>query len=148
MASTIKSISAALIARLASAVTGLDAGRVAAFSGALEELAAAGGNLPFAGVSLQEASYDSLNSDNSLAEEHLAFRITVLAEDFRGRRYSLENTYGLVDGIRDALLGETLGIAGIAPFRIKNCMKSRDHEKAGLTVYEMEAVTWRVIQQT
>ncbi|MFH1070319.1 MAG: hypothetical protein V1794_11930 [Candidatus Glassbacteria bacterium] len=148
MAATIKTISDALISRLASSVTGLDSARVAAFSGSLEELAQAGRNLPFAGVSLSEARYGSLNTDNSLAEEHLTFRITVLAEDFRGRRYSLENTYGLVDGIRDALLGETLGLAGIAPFSIKNCIKSRDYEKEGLTVYEVEVATWRVVQQT
>ena len=146
MAAAIKTVSDALIEVLATEVAALNPETVSSFAGSLEEFARLGRNLPFVGVSLAEARYLTLNSDSSLAEEHLTFRLTAVAGDFRGPEYSLESSYGLVDGIRDTLLGRDLGLSGLAPLSLRRCEMDREAEKAGLTVYRFEIATWQVIQ--
>ncbi|MEA1996012.1 MAG: phage protein Gp37 [Gemmatimonadota bacterium] len=148
MAAAVKTISDAIIARLASDVESLNTGTVATFAGSIEEFVSQGLNLPFAGVALENISYQQLNTDSSLAEEHLTFRLTVVAEDFRGRRYSVENTYSLVDSIRDALMGQTLGISGLAPVTILKVEKDSQAEEFGLAVYSLQVQTWQVRQQS
>ena len=147
MASSIKTVSDAIINRLASAVDSLNQQTVATFAGSLKEFVELGRNLPFVGVALLRASYTELNSDSSLAEEHITFRLTLVAEDFRGRRFSVENTYGLIDSIRDALMGNDLALSGLAPICVKACEKDEEAEKEGLAVYRMTVATWQVRQQ-
>ena len=147
MASSIKTVSDAIINRLASAVDSLNAETVATFAGSIKEFVELGRNLPFVGVALNRARYAELNSDSSLAEEHLSFRLTLVAEDFRGRRFSVENTYGLIDSIRDALMGNDLALSGLAPITVESCEKDEEAEKEGLAVYRMTLATWQVRQQ-
>ncbi|MEA2063021.1 MAG: hypothetical protein U9P14_04935 [Gemmatimonadota bacterium] len=144
MAAAIKTISDALITRLASQVEGLSPQTVATFSGSLEEFTQQGRNVPFAGVALEEAAYDGLSSDNSIAEEYLSFSLHVLAEDFRGRGYSIENSYGLIDEIRDCLMGQTLGLEGLAPISISAVKRDEVSAEHGLAVYIMKIETWQV----
>lgn len=146
MAAAIKSISEALIGLLADEVAALNPETVTGFAGSLEEFVKLGRGLPFVGVSLAEARYLTLNSDSSLAEEHLTFRLTAIAGDFRGPQYSLENSYGLVDSLRDTLLGRDLCLSGLAPLSLHHCSMDREAEKTGLTVYRLEISTWQVIQ--
>jgi len=148
LASSIKTISDAIISRLASSVQELNSSTVATFAGSLKEFVELGCNLPFVGVALRRVRYAELSSDDSLAEEHLTFQLTIIAEDFRSRGYSLENTYGLFDSIRDCLMGRSLGIAGLAPLRVLRAELDEVAEKEGLAVYRMEIQTWQVRQQS
>ena len=148
MAAAIKTISDALIARLASQVAGLNSRTVATFSGSLGEFVEQARNVPFVGVALTQVSYIELNSDNSIAEERLSFLLTVIAEDFRGRGFSIENSYGLIDGIRDCLMGQTLDIEGLAPISISGVSRDIVSEKQGLAVYTVKLETWQVRAQS
>ncbi|HUU29374.1 MAG TPA: phage protein Gp37 [archaeon] len=148
MAALVKDISDAIIARLASGVDGLNTKTVATFAGSLEEFVELGRNLPFVGVALENIRYEELNAQGSLAEEHLTFCLTAVAEDFRGRHFSVENTYGLLDSIRNTLMGQTLGISGLAPISILKAEKDGEAEKEGLAVYRIEIRTWQVCQQS
>ena len=148
MAAAIKTISDALIARLASQVTGLNSRTVATFAGSVEEFVEQARNVPFVGVALERVNYKELNSDNSIAEECLSFRLQVIADDFRGRGYSIENSYGLIDGIRDCLMGQTLGIGSLAPISISEVSRDDDAEEQGLSVYRIGLETWQVRDQS
>ncbi|MBN2290707.1 MAG: hypothetical protein JXQ83_15340 [Candidatus Glassbacteria bacterium] len=144
MAAPIKTVSDALIARLASQVAGLNTRTVATFAGSVGDFVGQGRNVPFVGVSLDKVRYGELNSDSSIAEERLSFQLRLIAEDFRGRGYSIENSYGLIDGIRDCLLGQTLEIEGLAPVVISGVVRDEVSEKQGLAVYTVGLETWQV----
>jgi len=148
LAAAIKTISDALLVRLASQVAGLNSRTVSTFSGSLGEFVEQARNVPFVGVALTQVNYSELNSDNSIAEERLSFRLTVIAEDFRGRGFSIENSYGLIDGIRDCLMGQTLDIEGLAPISISGVSRDVASEEQGLAVYTVKLQTWQVRTQS
>lgn len=147
MASSLKTVSDALISRLASNVASLDGQSVSTFDGSTEELAAEGRRLPFAGVSIDSTGYSELSADNSLVREDIDLDLLLVAEDFRGAGYSLENTYGLLDEVRDCLLGSDLGLEGLAPLEIASCSKQQKDSERGLTVFQMRLRTWQVRQR-
>jgi hypothetical protein len=144
LAVAIKTISDALKARLVSQVASLNSKTVATFAGSIEEFIQQGRNVPFVGLVLEDVSYGELNSDNSIAEENLAFQLRIVAEDFRGRGFSLESSYGLIDEIRDCLMGQTLGIEALAPIAISGVSREGVYEKHGLAVYTLGLKTWQI----
>jgi hypothetical protein len=146
LAGSVKEISDALIARLSSYVTGLNAKTVAIFAGSIKEFVGLGSNLPFVGVALEKIDYEELNAEGSLAVERLNFCLTAIAEDFRGRSFSVENNYSLIDSIRGALMGQTLGISGLSPVSILGVERDGEAEKEGLSVYLVRINTWQVRQ--
>ncbi len=148
MAAAIKTISDALIARLASQVASLNSRTVSTFAGSLKEFVEQGRNVPFVGVVLDKVNYVELNSDNSIAQERLSFELQVIADDFRGRGYSIESSYSLIDDIRDCLMGQNLGIEGLAPISISNVRRDEVSEKQGLAVYTLGLETWQVREQS
>lgn len=148
MAAAIKTISDALIARLASQVASLNSRTVSTFAGSLKEFVEQGRNVPFVGVVLDKVNYVELNSDNSIAQERLSFELQVIADDFRGRGYSIESSYSLIDDIRDCLMGQNLGIEGLAPISISKVRRDEVSEKQGLAVYTLGLETWQVREQS
>ncbi len=147
MAADIKTISDAIIAKLASDVAELNSRTVATFTGSETDLAEQGRNLPFVGLSLASVGYTQLNADDSLAREELSFSLTVVVEDFRGQGFSLETGYGLLDHIRDCLNGARLGIEGLAPCRLSGFSVDSAAEKSGLAVFSSSLDTWQVRQR-
>ena len=144
MAAAIKTISDALIARLASQVAGLNSRTVATFAGSLGEFVEEARNVPFVGVVLERLDYLELNSDNSAARETLSFQLLAITQDFRGRGYSIENSYGLIDDVRDCLIGHNLDLEGLAPISITAVSRDGSSEKHGLAVYTVGLKTWQI----
>ncbi|MBW7996011.1 MAG: hypothetical protein FVQ81_05440 [Candidatus Glassbacteria bacterium] len=146
MAADIKTISDAIISRLAAQVPGLNSRTVATFTGSVADLAAQGRNFPFVGISLSSVNYRSLNAEESLAREELSFSVKVVVEDFRGQGFSLETGYGLLDEVRDCLLGARLGIDGLAPLELGAFRVDSAAEKEGLAVFGSSISTWQLRQ--
>lgn len=144
MASSIKAISDALISRIVSQVSSLSTRTVKSFPGfGYAEII----NFPFCGVALGGEVHEELASDGSIAKEILTFRLTLAAEDFRSARYSLESTYALIEDVRDAIMGQRLGIDGLAPISILGIAPDSFMLTLGVTVYVMTIETWQVRQQ-
>ncbi len=141
MAATLQEISEALVARLSATVPGLAA---APRYGPVRELPAGGLTPPLAAVALERAAYRPLSSDSRQVLEELTFRLTLVAEDFRGRGCGLAGGYGLLEAVRAALQGQTLGLEGLAPLELSAAVLDLKSEEAGLTVYTLKAVTWQV----
>ncbi len=147
MAADIKTISDAIIAKLAGDVAELNSRTVATFSGSTGDLAEQGRNLPFAGLSLTGVSYTQLNAEDSLAKEELSFSLRLVVEDFRGQGFSLETGYGLLDHVRDCLSGARLGIEGLAPCRLSGFNLDSAADESGLAVFSASLSTWQVRQR-
>lgn len=147
MAADIKSISDAIVSRLATQVPALNEQTVATFTGSEADLAEQGRNLPFVGLCLSSVGYRHLNAEESLAREDISFSLKVVVEDFRGQGYSLETGYGLLDDLRDCLLGARLGIDGLAPLELGSINLDSAAEKQGLAVFSTSVSTWQLRQK-
>ena len=141
---TFKQISDAIITQIAAA-TGFNTTRVGIFKGSVIDFldGAETPNLPFCGVTLISADYGEYLSDNAGCREDLTFRLTVIAEDFRGQGYSTEDNYTLLEAIRGTLLGDSLSLAGVNPLRIERIAEEADIADHGVTVYNMDISTFQ-----
>jgi hypothetical protein len=148
LAIPVKEVSDAIIGRLATGVEGLSARTAVTFAGSPGQLAESGYNVPFAGVALSGIDYEELTSDGSLARERLSFQLTLVTEDFRGPGFSIENTYGLVDRVRQALLGWTPPSGNLAPLRILSVARESESEHLGLSVFRIAVETWQIREVT
>jgi len=143
----IKTISDALINQIKTC-TRLDASRVKSFSGSVEEFAQSSCRVPFCGVVLEGTDYeeDTASVDWSIIEEHLSFKLTIIASDLRSKSYSIEDAYPLLDAIRNKVTGLNLDIDGLSPWHPVSMTKHEALEAIGITVYLLIITAWQTIQ--
>jgi hypothetical protein len=146
MAAGIKTISDALIAKLATA-SGLDSGKVKTFDGDARELVAKYKAVPFVGVKLTNVRHEAVSSDGRVAEQVLTFELLLITEVFGDAGYSIESCYGLLDTVTQKLMAETLGIDGLRPIEIKGGDKNTDLEADRITAYDYEITVKQMIQK-
>jgi len=141
---SIKTISDALIAQIATC-TRLDASRVKSFSGTPEEFARSTNRIPFCGVALDGADHpeESASADYSCVEEHLRFKLVIIASDLRGISYSMEDCYLLLDIILAKVTGLDLSISGLSPWLPGPLDKHEALEALGKTVYMLTVTAWQ-----
>jgi len=134
MAADIKTISDALISRLASQVSSLNRRTVATFGGGIGNFFTDKRvkNLPFVGVQVRRVGYEGYNSDNSVCVESLEIDLLLVIKDMRDQGFGKEAGYELIDKVRDALMGQTLGIQELVPIEIEGFEDSEDLEEFGL----------------
>ena len=143
---TLKTISDALISELATCV-GLDTSRVQTFSGSVDDFVKSTQRVPFCGVAFVDSDYEEESADFSAVQENLYFELTIIATDFREKRYTIEDSYPLIDAIKAKVTGLDLSIDGLSPFRPISCTKHRALEAVGYTVFTMRLTAWQVIQK-
>ena len=143
MAAALKQICDALISLLES-IPGIGQGRSGLFAGSMRSFLEEGRTAPFAGVVLNRLAYESLSSDLCLVRENLVFLIKLVAQDFRGPGYSLEDGYALLDAVRGALAGADLGIDGLAPLELVSILRDEKIEEHGVTAFSLSMKTWRI----
>jgi len=147
MAAKIKTISDALINQLITCQS-LDSKRVKTFSGSVEEFVKSTSLVPFCGVVLESLDFEegTASVDWSCMKEHLNFRLTIIASDLRDRRYSIEDSYPLLDSVIDKVTGLDLGIDGLSPFRPVSMAKHEALEAIGITLYTLIISAWQIIE--
>ena len=143
---TIKTISDALISELATC-TRFDSSRVKTFSGSVEEFVKSTTRVPFCGVAFMNSDYEEESADFSAVEQHLDFELTIIANDFRPNKYSIEDSYPLIDVLQKKVTGLDLSIDGLSPFRPVSLFKHRELEAEGFTIYVLKITAWQVIQK-
>ena len=143
----IKAISDALIIQLATCA-GLDRSRVKPFSGSVEEFVKSTSRVPFCGVVLEGVDYeeDTASVDYSIIEEHLDFKLTIIASDLRSKGYSIEDSYPLLDAVMAKVTGLDLSISGLSPWRPVSLTKHEALEAIGITVYILTITAWQTRQ--
>lgn len=142
MAATIKQISDALIARIISQVSQVNAKTCRSFPGfGYSEVL----NFPFIGVAFDGGPLEPLVADNSVVNQVLRFKLWICGEDFRGSRYSMDSSYSLIEEVNTALQGEQLGLE-IAPIEIIRIDPDQYLRQLGATVFVMEIATWQTRQ--
>lgn len=142
MAVTIEQVSDALISRIVSQVTAVNAKTCRAFPGfGYSEVM----NFPFIGVAFDGGPLEPLTSDNAVVNQVLRFKLWVCGEDFRGSRYSMESSYSLLEQAMTALKGQQLGLE-IAPIEITRIEPDQYLQQLGATVYVMGIETWQTRQ--
>lgn len=146
MSAGIKTISDALITKLAAA-TSLDTNKVKTFDGSARELLAKYKAVPFVGVTLEDFAHVAPSSNGRVAEQVLTFKLLLIAEDFGELGYSIENCYGLIDEVTQALMAETLGIGGLRPIEIEGGTKNRELEAERITAYDFTLTITQEIQK-
>jgi len=145
LASAIKTISDAIISRLVSQVSDLNAKTVRTFSGSLEDfIEKTVKNTPFVGVHLAAVTYDQYDTQNRQAEEHLEFDLLLIIKDLRSKSYGKKASYDLIDDVRDALIGQSLSVSGLNPIRIESVGYSEDIETTGYYGYRMIITTFQI----
>lgn len=146
-ATAIKTISNALINQIKTC-TRLDASRVKSFSGSVEEFAQSTCRVPFCGVVLEGVDYEeeTASVDFSCIEEHLSFKLTIIASDLRSKSYSIEDSYPLLDTILAKVTGLDLSIDGLSPWRPVSLTKHEALEAIGITVYLLIITAWQTRQ--
>jgi len=142
----IKTISNTLIAQLASCA-GLDRDRVQTFSGSVDDFVKGTSRVPFCGVAFVDADYEEESADYSAVEQHLNFELTIIATDFREKKYTIEDSYPLIDAIQTKITGLNLDVDGLSPFKPVSCTKHRELEAIGYIVFIMRITAWQVIQK-
>ena len=142
----IKTISDALIARLEDQVEELE-GKIKTFDGSARDLLDEVQSVPFVGITLDSQELTELNTGGTVGEQHLTFNLLLIAEDFSGPGFSIENCYGLIDDVIDALMGNNLGVAGLAPLEIGGLEKNASMEEEKITAYNLKIKTWQMKQQ-
>ena len=148
MAATLKQISDAIIVKIA-ALSEFNVHTVLTFKGDIEEfLDRQTRNLPFCGVTLVSGDYpeEMRSTDNSLSREDISFQLTVIAEDFRGQKFSTEDAYVLLEALLSGLIGADLSLDGVAPVAIGGFIEDEDLADRGIAVYRMTIGTWQVRQ--
>jgi len=144
---SIKTISDAIIARLVDQVADLDADKVKTFDGSARDLLDAIKTAPFVGVALTNVEQEQPVSTGKVAMESLTFNLLLVAEDFSGIGYSIEDSYGLIDSVRNALMGQTLNISGLDPIEVASVEKNTSMESEKITAYDFKIKTGQVVQQ-
>jgi len=148
MAATLKQISDALIAKIA-LLSEFNAHTVLTFKGDVEEfLDKQTRNLPFCGVTLISGDYpeETRSADNSQSEEDISFQLTVIAEDFRGQKFSTEDAYVLLESLLSGLIGANLSLSGVATLAIDGFAEDEDLADKGIAVYRMTITTYQTRQ--
>jgi len=144
---TIKAISDALIIQLATCAR-LDRSRVKSFSGTPEMFAESTNRIPFCGVALDgmEFEEDTASVNRSIVEEHLRFKLVIIASDLRGQSYSMEDCYLLLDTILAKVTGLNLNIDGLSPWIPRSLDSHEAMEAMGKTVYMLIISAWQTRQ--
>lgn len=147
MSTSIKTISDDLITQIATC-TRLDKSRVKSFSGTPEMFAESSNRIPFCGVALDgiEFDEDTASVDRSIVEEHLRFKLIIIASDLRGESYSMEDCYELLDTILAKITGLDLDIDGLSPWIPVSLDKHEALEASGKTVYMLIVSAWQTRQ--
>ena len=134
---TYKQIGDGIITQIV-ALSAFVAARVQRFGGSIDDFFEEETyNLPFAGVCLESADCDEYTSDNLSCREHLTYRVLVVSEDFRGRKYARQDAYTLIEAIRGTLLGDSLSLSGVEPLQLESVKREEDLPEQGVVAYSM-----------
>lgn len=145
---TIKQVQDALISRIYSAVPALNRKTVVPYMGSVDALFEKGArvvNLPFCGVGFMGSDPSEENTSNTIFKEDYLFSLLLVCRDNRGTQYTLRECQGLIDKVRDVLIGwEFTGLSGLNPLAIGAVSFDNEVSEKGVAAYRMEITTFQI----